>query len=251
MSNVKTLLTERLKKSDSSSKMAAMAKQSANGNLTSFTGIFSITELNVHEKSSIENILNEFVIEREGLSRDLKDLLSLTSEVKAINHQAALLHGERIKKAHQILTRYRDGAFSAWLISVYGNRQTPYNFLQYYEFYESLPKALRPQIEAMPRQAIYALASREGAIEKKQELIQNYKGETKNELLETIREIFPLRVKDKRRQNKAETAIFNLKRLIGIFHNAPITLSKSQYKSIVELIEELQTHVSQCKILMR
>ena len=101
------------------------------------------------------------------LSNDLNHLISLTSEVKAINNQAALLHGERIKKAHQILTRYRDGAFTAWLMAAYGNRQTPYNLMQYYEFCEAMPKQLASKIELMPRQAIYVFASREGEPRKK------------------------------------------------------------------------------------
>src|ERR1700733_11383521 len=111
MSSVKELLAQRLKKSDHpSSKMAAMAKQSANGNLTSFSGIFHVSELSEQEKQSIEHILKEHATKEANISLDLKHLLSLTSEVKAINHQAALLHGERIKKAHQILTAYQEGA---------------------------------------------------------------------------------------------------------------------------------------------
>src|SRR6185437_5934673 len=114
-------------------------KQSANGNLSSFSGVFSIADLSNHEKSSIETILKDYAIDPENLDDDLAHLISITSEVKAINNQAALLHGERIKKAHTILTRYRDGAFTAWLIAAYGNRQTPYNFLQYFEFCEAMP----------------------------------------------------------------------------------------------------------------
>lgn len=244
MSNVKELLAQRLKKSEQSSKMAEMAKQSANGSLTSFAGIFSVSELNDHEKNSIEGLLKEYAIKDEDLSQDLHQLISLTSEVKAINHQAALLHGERIKKAHQILTRYRDGAFTAWMINVYGNRQTPYNFLQYFEFYESLPKSLRLQLEGMPRQAIYALASRQGPFEKKQELIENYKGETKTELLGMIREIFPLAAKDRRRQNPGEQIIMSLQKIVHAFQHERISLLKGQQESMLQLLKELQNHLS-------
>lgn len=247
MSNVKELLTERLKKSDQSSKMAALAKQSANGNLTSFTGIFSVTELNESEKKSIEEILLAFAIKKDGLSTDLHQLISITSEVKAINHQAALLHGERIKKAHQILTYYRDGAFTAWMISVYGNRQTPYNFLQYYEFYESLPKKLRLQVEEMPRQAIYALASRQGPFEKKQELIERYNGETKAELLGMIREVFPLSTRDKRRQDPGEVLILNLQKILLTVQQKRISLSKGQSEEICQLLNELHSNLKKNK----
>ena len=147
-----------------------MAKQSATGNLSSFSGIFSVVELSAKEKEALAHILRNYTDEEQDIGNDLNLLISLTSEVKAINNQAALLHGERIKKAHQILTRYRDGAFTAWLVATYGNRQTPYNLMLYYEFYETIPKQLRPQIELMPRQAVYVLASRTGNLDKKQEI---------------------------------------------------------------------------------
>ena len=98
------------------------------------------------------------------------------------------------------MTRYRDGAFTAWLIAAYGNRQTPYNLMQYYEFCEAMPKQLRPQIELMPRQAIYVLATRAGSIKQKQGIVENYQGETKAEMLALIRQAFPLDHGDKRKQ---------------------------------------------------
>lgn len=192
MSDVNSVLNERLKKGRQTSKITALAKQSATGNLTSFSGIFSVADLNDHEKGVLESILESYKSGHEDVGADLTSLISLTSEVKAINNQAAILHGERIKKAQAILKQYKEGAFSAWLIAAYGNRQTPYNFLQYYEFCEAMPKTLRPQIETMPRQAIYTLASREGSVSQKQKIIEDYKGQTKHELLILIRDVFPL-----------------------------------------------------------
>jgi hypothetical protein len=240
MSNVNSLLTERLKKGDHSSKMATLAKQSASGQLTSFSGIFGVSELTNNEKSSLERILTEYALEDDDVSNDLASLVSITSEVKAINNQAVLLHGERIKKAHGILTKYRDGAFTAWLIAAYGNRQTPYNFLQYYEFYETLPKALKPKVDTMPRQAVYTLASRQGAFEKKQAIITNYKGETKTELLQHIRKAFPLDVEDKRREDVGESAIKTLTRLYSSLKGKRTELSKQQKRSLGQLLENLQ-----------
>src|ERR1700722_6957717 len=153
MSNVNELLAQRTRKNENSTKMVELANKTANGNLSSFTGLFSISELSEAEKSELENLLEIYAADsdHENLSEDLNALIAITSEVKAINNQAALLHGERIKKAHTILTRYRDGAFTAWMISAYGNRQTPYNLMQYYDFCEAMPKTLRFQIELMPR----------------------------------------------------------------------------------------------------
>jgi len=240
MSKVNALLTQRLRKTDSSSKMAAMAQQSANGHLSSFSGLFSISELSEREKSAIETILKEYAFDHEDVEQDLANLISITSEVKAINNQAALLHGERIKKAHTILTRYRDGAFTAWLLAAYGNRQTPYNLMQYYEFHEAMPKRLRLQIEAMPRQAIYTLASREGALEKKQEIVEKYQGETKAELLILIREAFPLDEKDGRRKNSGESAIEALRRLHRDLKKRPTHFTRTQKEAAMTLLEEIQ-----------
>lgn len=240
MSNVNSILNQRVKKSENSSKMAEMAKQSATGNLTSFSGVFSVAELSEKERHSIESILKEYKQGNEDFSTDLEVLISITSEVKAINNQAAILHGERIKKAHQILTRYQDGAFTAWLIAAYGNRQTPYNLMQYYEFYERMPKTLRPQIECMPRQAIYVLATRTGSLEKKQEIIENYKGETKAEVLTLIRQVFPLAQTDKRKTDAGDQMIQQLEKLCSQMKTHPINMTLRQKKEIGELLKELK-----------
>lgn len=241
MSNVNTLLTERLKKGDHTSKIAALAKQSANGNLTGFAGIFSVSELSVHEKQTLEEILRGHAQDESRLQQDLENLISLTSEVKAINNQAALLHGERIKKAHAILTHYREGAFTAWLLATYSNRQTPYNFMQYFEFYEALPKVLRPQLEKMPRQAVYTLASRQGPLDQKKVIIETYAGETKEELLTLIRDRFPLDELDRRRQNQGDNALRALRKAYTILTRGRVRLSKSQKEELTELLQAIST----------
>lgn len=241
MSNVNALLNERLKKTENSSKMAAMAKQSATGNLTSFSGVFSVSELSETEKTRLESLLEQYAVKTEDVKQDLTSLISITAEVKAINNQAAILHGERIKKAHSILTRYRDGAFSAWLIAAYGNRQTPYNFMQYFAFYEAMPKSIRPMIEAMPRQAVYTLASREGPLDKKQKVVESYQGETKAEVLQKIREIFPLEESDRRKKNMAESLITSLKRICEDLKGSKLHLSKSQRDTIEALLDTIHS----------
>lgn len=245
MRQVNDLLTQRTakgeKKGDSPSKMAAMARQSASGHLTSFSGVFSVAELSGKEKEALEALLKTYSEQQDQeIARDLADLISLTSEVKAINNQAALLHGERIKKAHQILTRYRDGAFTEWLKVSYGNRQTPYNFLQYYEFHQALSLPLRLRLEEMPRQAVYTLASRNAPIEQKLQLVSSYKGETKAALLETIRQKFPLEKSDNRRIDYAQKAFLELKKSVSLLEQPEATLSAAQKKAFKKLLEELQ-----------
>ena len=243
MAKVNSILDQRMNKPSNTSKMAAMATQSAAGHLTSFSGVFGFADLSEQEKEGLANLLKNYSNESQEIERDLPLLVSLTSEVKAINNQAALLHGERIKKAHQILIRYRDGAFTAWLIAAYGNRQTPYNLMQYYEFCEAMPKHLRPQIELMPRQAIYVLASREGELEKKQEIVEKYQGETKLQMLTLIRETFPLNQTDKRQQNIAAGIIHGLQRLHEQLKISSCKLNSSQKKQALSLLKQIEQHI--------
>lgn len=244
MTNVNALLSQRLNKNEKTSKMAEMAKQSASGNLTSFTGLFNPVELQEGEKQLLESILEEYANGESVVSHDLRALIAITTEVKAISNQAALLHGERIKKAQEILKKYKEGAFTAWLIATYGNRQTPYNFLQYYEFYTAMPKGLHPRIEAMPRQAVYTLASRPGPIEKKREVVEGYNGETKTELLARIREYFPIADGDRRKEDVGNHVIRTLSFLLSKLVRRPKGISKNQKTEILALLEEIQTIVS-------
>src|SRR5689334_12362584 len=124
MTKVNHLLTERLKSAkEKFTKMTNLVEMSSNGNLSSFAGVFRISPLSEKEKETLHALLDQYKNESQEIGEDLHSLLSLTAEVKAINNQAILLHGERIKQAQEILKNYRDGAFSAWLIATYGNRQ--------------------------------------------------------------------------------------------------------------------------------
>lgn len=241
MTRINSLLQERTKQSQNNSKMKAMSQRSANGNLTSFTGIFSVSDLSQKEKEILSEILKTHSLDEKDIQQDLETLIFLTSEVKAINNQAAILHGERIKKAHQILTKYRDGAFTAWLVATYGNRQTPYNLMQYYEFYERTPKDLRPKIELMPRQAVYVLASRTGEFDDKQAVVANYQGETKAEMLTLIRQKFPLDREDKRRSKLSPAAVLlSLEKLCMQLEQNPIDFSSVQKSKIKKHLHQLQ-----------
>jgi hypothetical protein len=240
MANVNSLISARLKKSEPSPKMSSMAEKSALGGLTSFSGLFPTAELTPQEKNTLEEILNTHAQSSETVAQDLKTLIALTAEVKAINHQAALLHGERLKKAQNLFARYKEGAFSAWLIATYGNRQTPYNLIQYYEFYLALPPPLRAKLMEMPRQAIYSLASRSGSLPEKHQFVADYQGATKNELLIQIRTLFPLPEKDKRRENCGDQAIQLLEKACQLLKRSAIPLSHKQQDALKELLGELK-----------
>jgi hypothetical protein len=244
MANFASILNQRFLKKDKN-KTTALAEKTSDGGLSSFAGIFNVTELNEGQKEKLSDLLKKYAPDQTlDIAQDLSQLLAISSEVRAINNQAVMLHGERIKRAQDILKKYRDGAFSSWLVTTYGNRQTPYNFLQYYEFYAQMPTALHPQIETMPRQAVYTLASREGEIEKKEEIVRNYKGETKQQLLTLIRSHFPLDEDDKRREDVALMAIASLERLKFTFQTGKVKLASKQKTQLLALLRSLKEQIS-------
>jgi hypothetical protein len=242
MVKVNSLLAQRLKMAtEKLSKMTNLVEMSSSGNLSSFSGVFRIAELNEKEKEVLISLLTQYKNDSQEIGDDLSQLSALTAEVKAINNQAIILHGERIKKAQEILKNYRDGAFSAWLIAAYGNRQTPYNFLQYYELYTALPEKLHSKLDEMPRQAVYSLASRNGDQQQKQGIIQSYHGQPKQELLKLIRETFPLAENDRRAQNLTDIAISNLRRLQSQLSTHTFSPSPKQKTQLLQILKELKT----------
>lgn len=239
MSKFNDLLNLRFRQKETS-KMTALVEKANNGDLSSFSGVFRVSSLNSEETSVLESILKNFrTDETFDIANDLRALGKLTSEVKAITNQAVILHGERIKKAQEILKNYLDGAFTAWLYATYGNRQTPYNFLQYYEFYTQMPQVLHSKIDQMPRQVIYTLASRTGDASKKEEIVKNYTGQTKQELLSLIRQEFPLNDFDKRLPNLTAHAISFLKRAREMLKKPLCVPSEAEKKTLHELMAQL------------
>lgn len=222
--------------------MTALVERANNGELSSFSGVFRVAQLNEKEKADIESILRTYrYSEAEDFEPDLKALMAITSEVKAITNQAVILHGERIKRAQEIFKKYKEGAFTAWLFATYGNRQTPYNFLQYYEFYSLLPQTLHPKLDQMPRQAVYSLASRAGAFDKKESIVKNYTGQPKEELLRLIRLEFPLPEDDKRLPHYPENAIQFLKRARDLIKNRNCTPSEEEKRLIRNLVGQIES----------
>ncbi|HSX38708.1 MAG TPA: CT583 family protein [Chlamydiales bacterium] len=243
MAKFNDLLHLRFKQRNASptNKVSALVERANNGELSSFSGIFRIAALNEKEKETIAFILNTHrVNESISIDTDFLALSVITSEVKAIANQAVILHGERIKRAQELLKKYQDGAFTAWLYATYGNRQTPYNFLQYYEFYTSLPQSMHPLIDQMPRQVVYSLASRNGPLERKIEIVKSYSGQPKQELLKLIRIEFPLEEDDKRLPNLANHVIGFLKRARETFKNPLCKVSYNDKEKIRNILFQIQ-----------
>ena len=88
----------------------------------------------------------------------------------------------------------------------------------------------------MPRQAIYSLSSRNISEEKKIAFIENYKGETKSELLEKLRLSFPLEKKDKRNPNKAKTLIDLLNQALKVVRD-PLFKPTEDEKNLINTLQ--------------
>jgi hypothetical protein len=239
MIKLKDLLSQRMK-ATKSEKMTHLIEKRASGELSSFAGVFGQYKMSEVEKANLKELLEEFQNEDSHVEKDFQTLAIITQEVKAINNQAALLHGERIKQAQTILKHYKEGAFTSWLIETYGNRQTPYNLLQYYEFYLEMPKELRPKIDTMPRQAIYALSSRNIPTIKKQSFLEQFDGQTKEELLQMIRDQFPIDRADKRRQNLNEVILSQLEKTLSLVKKSKSKWSQKQKARFYKLLEVLK-----------
>jgi len=172
----------------------------------------------------------------DDVEGDQQVLTEITTQIRAIERQSVLLHGERISKAQSILKKYRDGTFSGWLQLAYGNRQTPYRMLQFYELFMKLGKDEKELISAMPKRAAYALAGRSGEMEKKIEIIKEYHDSRPDEIIQVIQEAFPLKKGDKRRSSKNATDADLLRVIIPKIKKVK---DRKNLEKILEVIEKL------------
>lgn len=239
MSKFNSLLMGRFLNHPKKEKMNKLAKRTTENVPAKFGGIFQVTPIGETERNSLQHLLEKYQTDNTDITADLHFLTVLTSEVKTISNQAVVLHGERVKKAQILLKKYRDGAFSHWLLKTYGNRQTPYNFMQYYELYSSLSKKLQCIVDEMPRQAIYSLSSRSIPHEKKEAFVEGYQGESKTQLLEKLRSSYPLAEKDKRSPNKTKGVLENLRRSVKGIKDKRFIPTNDEKVEISHLIVEL------------
>lgn len=240
MTKINSFLADRLKSpQEKMTKMKEMAELSSRGALTGFSGVFQIQPLDEGDVSKLQSLLKEYGPEDANTDKDYQMLAQLTSEVKAITSQAAILHGERIKKAQSILKNYQEGAFTAWLMATYGNRQTPYNFLYYYDLYMAMPRHLQPKLDAMPRQVVYTLAARQGELARKEALIAEYKNESKQELLEKIKLSFPLKEHDKRNRKLSASILTSIDRMQRSIEVLGMHATKEEKKALVSRLKKL------------
>lgn len=230
------LFSEKLKKQNLN-RVTTLADRAQQGALTAFKSL----PLSLQEQDGLKALLQEFATEESNLEGDLESLKLITAEVKAIHAQALLLHGERIKNAQNLLKSYQEGAFTSWLLQTYGNRQTPYNFLQYYEFIQHLTDPLKQKALSMPRQVIYTLATRSGDMAIKQALILAYAGETKQAFLSRIRDKLPLAARDRRAEEPSAKALDFLEKALEQMGRPSFRPTARQKQRIEGLLHALKS----------
>lgn len=200
-------------------------------------------DLTEKEKLAIQKILVDDyqpgAISESQVSQHVEQLTNITKQIKSISAQSILLHGERIKQAQELLANYREGSFTKWLMSTYGNRQTPYSMLRYYEFYQSAPKEARSMIEAAPKKAVYLLASRDGDHDKKLSLIQEHGTSSQSDLLLLIQSTFPTDEIDRRKPLNTST-IESIEKLCLKLESRSKYLSEDDRIHIGKIIQRLQ-----------
>ncbi len=152
--------------------------------------------LTTEQNQQIKTLFSEYKPEElleARLQKDISEVLELSAMIKSITQQSVLLVGERVKKAQAVMLSYRGGMFNKWLFMVFGNKVTPYSFLNYYNLYHSIDdQHTRGLLEEMPKKAAYKLASRKGDLVEKIEILnavtesRSQKKNIKNTALEKI-----------------------------------------------------------------
>lgn len=150
-------------------------------------------------------------ISREQIEEDMNQTIALSTKIKSIIEQSAILVGERIYKAQKVMANYRGGIFNKWLLLVFGNKVTPYNILNYYNLYNSIEdQGAKGILERLPKRAAYKLASRKGELQEKIQVLNDYSYSKEGEpvLLKTsdveklIEKKFPINDSDNRTLGK-------------------------------------------------
>jgi len=201
------------------------------------------TDLTEKEKLTIQKILVDDytpgIINEEQVYKHTDQLTDITRQIKNLVAQSILLCGERIKQAQDILANYREGAFSKWLMEVFGNRQHPYELLNYYNFYNSAPKEFQKIIEAAPKKVVYKLAAREGENSRKLDFIKKNVAAKQADTLLLIQETFPV-TNTNRRKPLMTSKIEAMCKLCAYLEGRSDALSKENRQEIQSLIQRLQ-----------
>ncbi len=211
--------------------------------VNSFTSIFDMKPLDNEEQTELEQLLHKGAqpenMAAGQIANDISHLQQITAEIKAISKQGAVLVGERVYRAREILKPYRDGTFTQWLESTFGARKSGYNALSYYELYIALPdEVIREIFKKLQHRTAYILASRIGDIATKSEIISQYHDKSHSELLAVIQEKLPVPVKDKRKKKASyKKLVTDARKIIEKLHDRKSELSTKDRGALSDLRE--------------
>jgi len=213
--------------------------------------IFDIQKLEESEDIQLQKLLVEEILpglrSEEQLAQDLDVLRRLTAEVKSISKQGALLVGERIYQARELLKNYGDGrtSFNRWIQLTFSNsRRTAFNALAYFEFHRALPdEGLRSMLKRMPNKAAYVLAAREGSIEAKADIIREYHQQKAEEIIPVIQDKLPA-AQDKKKLSKDASSqlilkILTMSRRLTLRKNYLSALNKAELEEIIHILQSM------------
>lgn len=185
---------------------------------SNFHSVFNVKPLDEVQSQEIDELLGAHrkEIDNKQVEKDAETLKMLTSEILSIGKQATLLIGERVHRARELLKSYTDGTFSKWLQGTFGNRKNGYNMLSYYELYSEIQEEeLRETFKKLNNSTAYILASREGDLVTKFDIIRDHYNKPHHDVVAIIQEKLPLSVQDKR-TNKSynDTLIVNMLKMV-------------------------------------
>ncbi|CUI18192.1 Virulence plasmid protein pGP6-D-related protein (plasmid) [Candidatus Protochlamydia naegleriophila] len=196
-------------------------------------------KLEPEEEEQIEGLLLEGVlpeISSNELDADINEIKRATSEIKAIQKQGVVLAGERIFKVREILKFYKDGTFNKWLDLALGSRKTGYNLLAYFDFYTKLPnEEFKNKFQCIPQKAAYILASREGDIQKKLDIINSSKELKSDDIISKIKNDLPVKTSKSTSQKSNSKLIRSLQGILSQICEGKDDLSEEDRLELVSL----------------
>lgn len=196
-------------------------------------------KLDPAEEEQIEGLLLEGVlpeISSKELDADINEIKRATSEIKSIQKQGIVLAGERIFKVRGILKFYKDGTFNKWLELTLGSRKTGYNLLAYYDFYTKLPnEEFKNKFQDIPQKAAYILASREGDMQKKLDIISSSKELKIDDIISKIKNDLPLKTSKSISQKSNSKLIRSLQGILNQICESKDHLSEEDRLELVSL----------------
>lgn len=199
------------------------------------------------EEVELEKLLKDYCDGKKktdtSLKEDLLKLKHITTEIKSIAAQSVILHGERIKRAQKILSDYRDGIFTKWLMKTYGNRTTPYSMLHFFNLYHQLNGSLKEKLQLMPKKAAYTLASRVGELVVKEQIVEQFDNQNQKDLIAMIKRSFPVEENSlpiRKKTDRANEIAGDMLSMAKKLFDLKLNLTPKAIKKLKCVIEEIE-----------